>query len=204
MKKTTYWFKAAILAIIMLCSYSSFSQSTQTVDFIATKDASINGKSGGDQTKNYGDCNELIVARKVTELQRALLQFDLSTIPTGSYIESAELRLNSKDDKNMTVSVFKIGSTDAWDEGNECGGTGSSNWNNRNSSSSWSTAGVVGSYNGGTPLATITANYKGIQSWFITSLVQDWVSGIATNNGVMLGSQDGGTSGDKSKYESTD
>ena len=125
MKKITYCFKATALAILLLCSYSSYSQTTQTVDFTATKDAYIRGKSGGDQTKNFGDCKDLKVKGKATDLKRALIQFDISSIPSNTYIESAELRLNSKDDKDMTVSVFQIGSTDEWDEDNECGGSGS-------------------------------------------------------------------------------
>ncbi|MBT8393939.1 MAG: DNRLRE domain-containing protein, partial [Bacteroidia bacterium] len=203
MKKTTYCVRAAVVAFIFLFSISTYSQSTQTVDFIATKDAYLRGKPDGEQTKNFGDCNDLRVKNKPTDLKRILLQFDISSIPSNSYIESAELRLNSTDDKDMTVSVFQIGDSDSWDEGNLCGNTGSSNWNNRTSGSSWSSPGVVGNnYDDGTPIATINAAYKGIQSWFITSLVQDWVSGIATNNGVMLGGQDG--KDEEAKYESTD
>jgi hypothetical protein len=193
----------ARVVIALFLSLKTFSQSTQTVDFTATKDAYIRGKSGGDQAKSFGDCNDLRVKGKADDLKRSLIQFDISSIPSNAYIESAELRLNSLDDKDMTVSVFEIGSTNSWDESSSCGGTSSANWNTRSGASSWTAPGVVGNnYNDGTPIATITANYKGIQSWFITSLVQDWVSGFKTNNGVMLGCNDGNE--DESKYESLD
>jgi hypothetical protein len=203
MKKTTYCFKAAVLAIIMLCSFSSYSQTTQIVDFTATKDTYIRGKSDGEQPRNFGSCDKLIIDREAIDLHRVLLQFDPSGIPSCAVITSAELRLNCTKEKDMNVSVFKIGETDVWDEGTSCNNTGTSNWTIRTGTSGWSTPGVVGPYNGGTPIATINVKDKGIQSWNITSLVLDWLSGAAVNNGVMLGSQDGGDDS-QAEYESVE
>ncbi len=56
----------------------------------------------------------------------------------------------------MTVSVFQIGSTDVWDEGDECGEDDDfATWLKRKSSNNWSNPGVVGSnYTDGVPIAT--------------------------------------------------
>ena len=40
-------------------------------------------------TTNTGTAGSLVVDREDTDLQRALLQFDLSSIPAGSTIQSA-------------------------------------------------------------------------------------------------------------------
>ena len=192
MKKTTSCIRATVVVLLLLISNCLFSQSTQTVDLIATKDAFIR-KNSSKQTLNFGSCNRILVNKRSANLYRGLIQFDLSSIPANAYIESAELRLYCYQQQDVSVSVFQIGSADSWDEGSFCSATGESNWNSRTSTSAWSSPGVLGSGTGdGTPIATRNANYLGTQSWFITSLVQDWVSGNAVNNGIVLGSQDGG------------
>jgi len=166
------------------------SQVSITCDFIATQDSYI--KKNKD-TENFGSCTDLLVDREGGDLHRALIQFDLSSIPSNATIISSELRLNCTDEKNMTVSVFQIGTTDEWDEGSSCTSAGVSNWNLRQGSSNWTAAGVVGvNSSDGTPLGTISGNTLGIQSWPLTTLTQGWLAGTITNNGVMVGSQDGG------------
>lgn len=193
MKKTTYCFLKAFLAVALLYSYTSFSQVSITCDFIATQDTYIKLK---ETTNNYGSCELLTIDREKTDLHRALLQFDLSGIPSSSTIISSELRLYTENGKDMNVSVFQIGASDIWEEGSSCDSNGSSNWNKRTSSSNWTTYGVVGPFDGGAPIATISGSADGIHSWPLTSLTQGWFDGTITNNGVMVGSPDGG--GDRS------
>ncbi|MBT8273328.1 MAG: DNRLRE domain-containing protein, partial [Bacteroidia bacterium] len=190
MKNFTFSLKSIVFVIVLLYSKSILSQVDITCDFIATQDTYIKKKKSD---KNYGTCDYILVDREKNDLHRALLQFDLSSIPLNSTIKSAELRLNCTDEKNMSVSVFQIGATDAWDEGILCNGSSSSNWFERNNTSNWSAAGVVGpNPSDGTPISTINGNSLGIHSWPLTSLVDDWYTGAAANNGVMVGSQDGG------------
>jgi hypothetical protein len=164
--------------------------STVTVDLIAIKDTGIKLKN---DSVNYGSCTSLDIDREATDLQRALFQFDLSSIPAGAIIESAELRLNCTSGDQMSVSIFKIGATDTWSEGTLCGSNGASNWTQRTSTSNWSAEGAIGpNASSGTPEATINANNTGIQIWPLTCLVSDWVTGISINNGIAVGSQDGG------------
>ena len=203
MKKTTLFLRLLVITIALFFSTNFYSQTTRIIDLIATEDTYIRGKVGTEQTNNYGSCDKLLIDREEIDLHRALLQFDLSEIPGCAVITTAELILNCTKKQDMNVSVFQIGATDVWDEGSSCAAIGAANWNIRTGTSPWSTTGVVGAFNGGTPLATINANVGNIQSWTITSLVQDWFSGTAVNNGVMLGSQDG-TNDKLAEYESTD
>ena len=115
--------------------------SSVTTDFIAIKDTGIKKKK---EDENYGTCDEIVIDRETTDIQRALFEFDLSSIPSGALIVSAELRLNCTDGANMDVSVFQIGGTDAWDEGTECGDDGESNWEKRTATSDWSEEGAIG------------------------------------------------------------
>ena len=171
-----------------------------TCDFEATQDTYIKLKN---DTENYGSCNELIVDREKTDLHRILLQFDISSLPSSATITNAEVRLYTNSGNNFNISIFQIGASDVWSEGSACGGNDSANWNNRTGSTPWSIVGVVGDHDAGTPLHTINGNSNGIHSWPITTLTQNWHSGSATNNGVMIGSQDGG--GNRTiEYESTE
>ncbi|SHJ08745.1 LamG-like jellyroll fold domain-containing protein [Algibacter luteus] len=164
--------------------------SSVTVNLIATKDTGIKLKKSD---KNYGSCTAIEIDREATDLQRALFQFDLSSIPTGAIIQNAELQLNCISGADMDVSVIKIGSSDSWDEGNSCDSNNSSNWDYRTASSNWSAIGAIGpDHDSGTPEATINAKDTGIQTWPLTCLVKEWVSGISINNGIVVGSQDGG------------
>ncbi len=110
MEKTTLCFKTAALAIILLFSYSSYSQSTQIVDFTATKDTYIRGKSDGEQPKNFGSCDKLLIDREAIDLHRALLQFDPSGIPSCAVITSAELILNCTKEIRRFI-FFTLGCT---------------------------------------------------------------------------------------------
>ncbi|NNL82315.1 MAG: DNRLRE domain-containing protein, partial [Winogradskyella sp.] len=177
------------LIVVLLISFTTIAQQRVTCDFVATQDTYIKLKNTG---TNYGSCNTLTVDREKNDLHRILVQFDLSSIPAGSVIESAELRLYTDNGNNMDISVFQISASDVWNEGAACGSSGAANWTNRTTTASWSTTGVVGPFNGGTPIQTINGNADGIHSWTITSLTQQWINGTAVNNGVMIGSQDGG------------
>ena len=52
--------------------------------------------------------------------------------------------------------------------------------------------GTAGSSYNTTAVASITANSTGQHSYTVTSLVQSWVDGSASNHGFMVGSPDGG------------
>ncbi len=144
------------------------------------------------QDSNYGDSAILLIDKSGGDLgdSRALLQFDLSSIPAGAEITGALLQLNAiSNSAPFTINVYEV--TEDWDEGT--GGTGAADWDYRytpeNSASEWSTpGGTVDS----TVIASLTSSAAGLHFWDVTTLVQDWYSGAAVNNGLMLASPDGG------------
>ncbi|MGB5237191.1 MAG: DNRLRE domain-containing protein [Flavobacteriaceae bacterium] len=176
--------------------------SSTSTDLIAIKDTGIKLKK---DDKNYGSCDEIVIDRETTDIQRALFEFDLSSIPSSAIILSAELRLNCTDGADMDVSVFQIGNSDAWDEGALCDDNGASNWIERTATSNWSEVGAIGpGSDAGTPLSTINVDSEGIQVWPLTCLVSEWVSGASTNNGIALGvyQASGGMGNREATYDS--
>lgn len=132
-------------------------------------------------TTNFGTANSMIVDRETTDLQRALVQFDLTTVPAGSTVTSAVLKLQATQvGGSITIGVYRL--LEPWTEG---GAT----WDQRSSGTNWATPGS--SYNS-TAVASITTNSTGQHSFTVTSLVQSWVNGSAANYGFMVGSPDGG------------
>jgi hypothetical protein len=151
-----------------------------TISLNPIADASI--ELGHAQTNtNNGTSTSMVVDRETTDLQRALIQFDLSSIPTGATINSAVLELQATQIGGLiTIEAYRI--DEAWVEN-------SVTWNNRQTGTNWSTAG--GSFNP-TAVASITTNSIGQHSFGITTLVQGWFGGSIANDGVMIGSPDGG------------
>jgi hypothetical protein len=153
----------------------------------ATQDTYIKGKSG-ETGLNFGAATSLVVDRESTDLQRALLRFDLSSIPGGSTINSATLRMQATQiGGTLNINVYEL--LQSWNEGTGNGTAGEANWINRAPSTAWTTAG--GTFNP-TAVATLNTNSTGQHSWNVTALVQAWIAGSGTNNGLMVASPDGG------------
>ncbi|MDO6440946.1 VCBS domain-containing protein [Marinobacter sp. 2_MG-2023] len=129
---------------------------------------------------NYGSSQFLIVDKSGGGVgdQRTLVQFDLSTIPAGSTITSATLYLTAVDiTGSLTVSAYQV--TEAW-VGNTV--TYDTQPGHENGASSGFNA-WAGQIVDGQPVD---------HDWDITSLVQAWVDGTASNYGVLLGSEESG------------
>ena len=159
-----------------------------TAQLIAAQDTYIRTTAPG---LNYGNSTSLIVDRSGGSYgdQRALLQFDLSAIPAGATITSATLKMQATQNGGaFNINVYQV--TQAWVEGSGNGTADAANWNERSPGTNWSTAG--GSFNT-TPVATLNTGAVGQHSWDLTTLVQSWFAGTTANNGILLGSQDLGT-----------
>lgn len=73
-----------------------------------------------DTTNNFGAATSLIVDRESTDLQRALLRFDLSSIPANTTIISATLKMQSTQiGGRLNIGVYEV--TQAWSEGTATG-----------------------------------------------------------------------------------
>ena len=104
------------------------------------------------------------------EIVRSLVVFDLSTIPSGSTINSATFEaylVDSYDYPNRyrDVTVYRI--TGSWSEG-------SVTWNNKPD------------YGGSYDSTSIKHGADVWCSWDVIDLVQEWVNGTYSNHGIML------------------
>ena len=152
-------------------------------------------------TLNYGASGSLVVDYSGASIGdiRALLQFDLSSLPTTTTIASATLQMmaTTLSGPASNLGVYQL--TESWVEGSGSGTAGAANWTERQPGTAWTTAG--GSFNA-TVVASLSPTATGLHSWDLTALVRSWVSGATVNNGLILGSPD--SSGQVITYDSSE
>lgn len=118
------------------------------------------------------------------QTSRQLFRFDLSPIPSNAVVTQADLSILNADAMGTTRVVEMRKLLTSFVENQV-------SWNNRATATPWNVAGVItGSDVDDTVIATgtmPTTNTRFVISGagFI-QLVQDWVNGIVTNNGVIL------------------
>jgi hypothetical protein len=135
-------------------------------------------------TVNYGNQLLMYVGGAPNWREHTLLKFDLSSIPDGSVINSAYLRLyynaagSTGDPGGRTYTVHRI--TQDWVE-LEC------TWNIFSTGNSWTTAG--GDY-ADIHKASLTLPSMGGQnswvSWTVTDIVKDWINFGNPNYGFLI------------------
>jgi hypothetical protein len=156
-------------------------------------------KSGSDQNLNFGGATLVDVNQQSPE-RRILLRFDVSSIPGGTTIKSAIMRLYSSNVTSATNNPKSVNAyfiMQSWVEGtlNGSGTANGATWLTRDGTSNWSTAG--GNYysdwavpgkeeaSGSSPLP---GEFR--QGWVtfdITAAVQYWVdNGPGSNNGMLV------------------
>ena len=123
---------------------------------------------------NYGDIANFYVGMfAISHYYRAYLQFDLSTIPADARIVDADLKIyqyNSLGSGNFQIGLHKV--TGNWEENTiTC--------NLQPTSSS-----------GAEALRTVYTGSTAWRSWDIDDLVQGWLDGSITNQGMLLKSTD--------------
>jgi predicted CxxxxCH...CXXCH cytochrome family protein len=131
---------------------------------------------------NYGTATTMRVQGDYTAgIQRAMLQFDLSTIPSATTITSATLSLYKESGAfSRTLNAHEI--IASWVET-------FATWNNSNANFNPT---VAASANGG------AANPATVV-WDLTSMVQGWINTPANNFGVVI--RDSSESGTSARYE---
>ena len=144
---------------------------------------------------NYGAATNLRMGTAANGvLHRPLLAFNLNRIPVGAAVSSATLTLWYPATTAPTglagrdIRVHRV--TGAWTEGTgtypgQCNGSGA-NWNETQGGDRWGSAGgsVDATADASIPAKARTA--AGSDTWTITSLVREWVTGAAPNHGVQL------------------
>jgi len=138
-------------------------------------------------TTNLGtqtDINVGLGSGGTSDKERILIQFDLSSIPTGAIITTATLRLYLSGDNgfpaNQDVTIHR--GLVAWVEAQ-------STWNNRITATAWTggSGGVAGTEYNTTATATTAVGAQGADyDWNVAVDVQGFIDGTYTNNGWWL------------------
>ena len=124
-----------------------------------TADAYVNVKKPGN---NYGATSEIIVKSKSGQSMRSFVQFDVSSIASGSTVTSATLTLCASLVPGSTRTYNAHQVTAAWAEGGIT-------WTNQPTVAASPTSSAA------TPAS------PGCMSWTVTADVQAWVDGTANN-----------------------
>jgi hypothetical protein len=170
----------ALLGVLALAATETRMAHALTVNLMPSADTSIRDNS---PTTNYGDSNPLIVGNSkepFTVHNRALLKFDLTSIPTNATVTSV----------NLTVIIFRS-NTDVslydlnrvlvdWDEYQ-------ASWNNRSASTPW----LAGGAQSGTEYVADASVSSPVDDTVFSSAgmvsdVQLWVRNSATNFGWIM------------------
>ena len=131
-------------------------------------------------TTNYGAVDTVNV--RSGDIRGALLQFNISTIPTDATITSARLYLYAVSQTNanpIEISTYQV--LRAWNES-------TATWNVASTGVNWGTAGANNILNDRFTTASDTQTVSTINTWHnwdVTSIVQAWAGGVA-NRGILL------------------
>lgn len=184
----TFWVIAAVAGV-------SSSLVAETFTAAPAKDNTLFQSIDG-STSNGAGGSIFAGTTNVGELRRALLQFDLSDIPHGSFVTGATLRI-TKDRQGPggapSLAVHRV--TQAWGEGTSLGSggggaatNGDATWIHRiRPGSLWTTPG--GDFDP-TVLSSLTASATGNQTFASSAAfvgaVQSWISGPQFNFGLIV------------------
>ena len=150
----------------------------------ATNDTSISSKN---PTTNYTSSNFFIGDHNAdTNVNRGLLKFDLSPIPSNATIVSAILTLTpitDNSDNTRTLRVYRQKRVWVHSE---------ATWNIYSSGNNWQTAGGFGANDceqtdiGSVSIASNQTLNTGVDITLSASAIQEIIDGIWTNNGFLL------------------
>ncbi len=139
--------------------------------------------------ENHGNGRDLKLKANSSQIEHSLLRFDLSSVPAGSTLASAKLRLYVTMAKShVTVNLHRL--TGSWQEGTGHNSTGA-DWSHTDDPSAWTNPG--GDF-ATQVLSSVVPDTKNVYvETDVTALVQAWVDGDLTNDGFLLEAM-GGTS----------
>ena len=161
---------ACALAVGLAPAAPAVAQSTVTYTLTPSADTDVRERSA---SSVCGACTTLQVKDHANGTDRAAFRFDLTAIPTGSRLVSANLRVYAIEPLNSLVSVRRI--TTVWSEA-------TANWTNTSGLSPEASA-----------QATFTPGTADrYYSVALTTLVDRWLLGATANNGVLLSSASSG------------
>jgi hypothetical protein len=136
--------------------------------------------------QNKGDESALRVrpAGSGGKARRTLVAFDLASIPAGSCVSSARLRLRLTGVQSASRSYGVHRLTEAWTEGRGRSNSGAT-WRTRDGAAAWTAAG--GSFVSTPTASTGVGRIKGATiEWNVTADVATFLSGSAQNQGWLI------------------
>ncbi len=153
----------------------------------------------GSPNANCGTLTDLYVGyynENTWKIQRSILKFDISGVPTGTRVIDASLQLYKYHCSDNTIDIDAHRITQNWTES-------SSTWNTYDGTNPWSSAG--GDYDSTVIDTTTVDTTTGVwDAWNITTLARDWNEGIYSNYGVLLKSVDEEAPSNDKWYRSSD
>lgn len=195
-----------LLAALLLAVSASSSAAGEVLELQAAKDNTLYQDSGGNLSNGAGGG---IFAGSTRErlIRRALLAFNLSSIPSTATVNSVSLRLvlnnpNNQNSESRTVSLHRVlqdwgeGSSNADGAGGQGGpaAAGDATWRHTFFDTDfWSSSG--GDFSP-SPSASLQVAGNGTYTWQSTpelvADVQNWVEDPASNFGWLLRGEEGG------------
>lgn len=152
---------------------------TTVVTLAPTQDTYIYANS---PTRNFGSCTTLEINRQGAYV---LLQFNLSGIPAGVVINSADLTLRKTGGSLTALNTEAYRLTTAWTEGTLCNVVGTPNWTDPWVIDGGDWVDADGAAQGAAPYASTAVTAFGPYTWDLAQMTQEWVKGAA-NRGVIL------------------
>jgi hypothetical protein len=123
--------------------------------------------------------------------KRPILQFDLSSLPSGS-ISDAKIWLYRQDGHatiDATVNLHKV--TQVWTEGDNTAYSGA-NWGTYNGTASWPVNTNGGDYDTTSEdTKTVVAGTNAWYYWNVTEMMGEWINDSSRNYGMILIANDG-------------
>ena len=191
-----------LLSLIFLSS-TVLAQTTITLS--PSQDNTLYESASGSLSNGAGD-HLFFGATNGDDLRRALIQFDLSQIPSNASITSATLTvfISRENIGPAPATVHEV--LESWGEGTsnapgqEGGGatptTGDATWIHRfHDTQDWTDAG--GTYGPALVTQQTSSGSVSFSSAGIDALVGDWVSGTKANNGIIIIGDEGTTASAK-------
>ncbi len=127
---------------------------------------------------NFGGSDNLTVSGSVATTTSSLLRFVLTAIPTTATVETAQLRVQVIETGNLSVDLFAV--VEPWEEL-------AVTWNQRTSSSAWSTPGAGPGSRGTMQIGSFVAAQAGMITVALDpAAVQAWIADPSANHGLLL------------------
>lgn len=135
---------------------------------------------------NYGGATEMSCYLAPHPVTRAMIAFDLSSVPAGALIESAFLHLReNRHGGSGTIGAHRV--TAAWTEGTGTWGNtrDGATWTTVDGQHGWPSGNGGGDFDAAAAASAAIPGASGVDTFDITALVQDWLTGTP-NHGVIL------------------